>query len=150
MIFLDNFTNLYIITSSPPFFIHVCYIITSTHRKLQLTTTTDLQNIWRLYTICRWGYNFSGFYLTWIRPKTLPSISPFTVKIQWKSNLCCMLDTNVHWFVCLFVCLFLEDKKKNKDNDICSWVKWLVSNYQNLYLAPTLRGIKQNKWSINT
>ena len=22
--------------------------------------------------------------------------------------------------VCLFVCLFLEDKKKNKDNDICS------------------------------
>ena len=77
----------------------------------------------------------------WASLRSIPS---------WKSNLCCMLDTNVHWFVCLFVCLFLEDKKKNKDNDICSWVKWLVSNYQNLYLAPTLRGIKQNKWSINT
>ena len=33
---------------------------------------------------------------------------------SWKSNLCCMLDTNVHWFVCSFVCLFLEDKKKTK------------------------------------
>ena len=77
----------------------------------------------------------------WASLRSIPS---------WKSNLCCMLHTNVHWFVCLFVCLFLEDKKKNKHNDICSWVKWLVSNYQNLYLPPTLRGIKQNKWSINT
>ena len=32
---------------------------------------------------------------------------------SWKSNLCCMLDTNVHWFVCLFVC-FWKTKKKQR------------------------------------
>ena len=65
---------------------------------------------------------------------------------SWKSNLCCMLDTNVHWFVCLFVCLFLEDKKK-KTNTVIFAVEsngWFQI-IKNLSLAPTLRGIKQNK-----
>ena len=41
----------------------------------------------------------------WASLRSIPS---------WKSNLCCMLDTNVHWFVCLFVCFWKTKKKQTQ------------------------------------
>ena len=50
---------------------------------------------------------------------------------SWKSNLCCMLDTNVHWFVCLFVC-FWKTKKKQR--------QW--------YLQSQMAGFKLSKFIL--